>query len=64
MWVIENADVMVVAVELVPDSGKKCMIKTGEVLVHRKTMHRWKNSSRMETARMVLFPLPAGKSAD
>lgn len=61
---IENANVMMLAVELVLDSGEKRMIKTGEILVHHRTMHGWRNTSQMETARMVLFVIPAEKSAD
>jgi hypothetical protein len=55
---------MMLAVELVLDSGEKRMIKTGEILVHHRTMHGWRNTSQMETARMVLFVIPAEKSAD
>ncbi|MCJ1380169.1 hypothetical protein MMC17_003272 [Xylographa soralifera] len=46
-------------VELILGSGEKRTLKGGDVLVHRGTMHSWRNASETETARMVLVVLPS-----
>ena len=45
--------------ELILDSGEAKVLKTGDILIHRGTMHLWRNSSDTETARMVIVVLPS-----
>jgi quercetin dioxygenase-like cupin family protein len=46
-------------VELILDSGEAKVLKTGDVLIHRGTMHSWRNTSDTEIARMVIVVLPS-----
>jgi quercetin dioxygenase-like cupin family protein len=46
-------------VELILDSGEAKVLKTGDVLVHRGTVHSWRNTSDTEIARMVIVALPS-----
>ncbi|RJE21055.1 Cupin domain protein [Aspergillus sclerotialis] len=46
-------------IELLLDSGETRVLKQGDVLIHRGTMHGWRNRSATETARMVCFVLPS-----
>jgi quercetin dioxygenase-like cupin family protein len=46
-------------VELILDSGETRILKPGDVLIHRGTMHGWRNRSTTETARMICFVLPS-----
>jgi quercetin dioxygenase-like cupin family protein len=46
-------------VELILDGGETKILKPGDVMIHRATMHGWKNHSLTEPARMLFFLLPA-----
>ena len=46
-------------VEIHLDSGEMKLLRTGDVLIHRGTMHSWRNPSDTEAARMVLVLLPS-----
>ena len=46
-------------VELLLDSGESRTLKQGDVLLHRGTMHAWKNHSRTEPCLIAFFVLPA-----
>ena len=46
-------------VELQLDSGETRLIKSGDVLLQRGTMHAWRNPSATEAARMLCFVLPS-----
>lgn len=46
-------------VELILDSGETRILKTGDVVVQRGTMHQWRNNSETEVARMIAVLLPA-----
>ncbi|KAL1963008.1 hypothetical protein VTN77DRAFT_8756 [Rasamsonia byssochlamydoides] len=46
-------------IELVLNSSKTHILKQGNVLIHRGTMHGWKNHSATTTARIICFALPA-----
>ena len=46
-------------VELALDSGEQRTLRVGDVLIHRGTMHGWRNPSETEAARMVCFVLLA-----
>ncbi|KAI9734997.1 MAG: hypothetical protein M1834_002079 [Cirrosporium novae-zelandiae] len=48
-------------IELVLDSGETRRLRAGDVLIHRGTMHSWRNTSETETARMVVTVLPSEK---
>ena len=41
------------------DSGEKRILKQGDVLLQRGTMHYWHNPSKTETARMIIFTSPS-----
>lgn len=41
------------------DSGETRLLKEGDVLVQRGTMHAWKNPSTTESARMLCFVMPS-----
>ncbi|KAK3173251.1 hypothetical protein OEA41_006580 [Lepraria neglecta] len=43
---------------LIPN-GETRLIKQGDVLLQRGTMHAWKNPSGTETPRMLCFVLPS-----
>ena len=45
--------VLVGEVELILDSGEKRIMKAGDVVVQRATMHAWRNTSETEWARMM-----------
>lgn len=38
---------------MILDSGVKRMLKRGDVVVQRATMHAWRNASKTEWARMA-----------
>ena len=40
-------------VEMVLDSGDRCTLHRGDMVVQRATMHGWRNTSSIEWARMV-----------
>ncbi|KAJ5772721.1 hypothetical protein N7520_003250 [Penicillium odoratum] len=42
-------------IEMVMDDGQVTSMRRGEVAVQRATMHGWKNPSKTEWARMVIF---------
>jgi quercetin dioxygenase-like cupin family protein len=46
-------------VELSLESGEKRIMKTGDTVVQRATMHQWKNVSETEWCRMVFVMMPA-----
>lgn len=46
-------------VELGLDGEETRVVKAGDVVVQRGTMHRWKNLSRTEGARVVVVVLGA-----
>jgi quercetin dioxygenase-like cupin family protein len=46
-------------VELILDSGEAKVLKTGDILIHRGTVHSWGNTIDIETARMVIIVLPS-----
>lgn len=51
--------ITVYLVELILDSGESRFLKQGDILIHRGTMHDWKNHSETEPCLMVFFVLPA-----
>jgi quercetin dioxygenase-like cupin family protein len=51
--------VLMLIVELILDSGEMRVLKTGDVVIQRGTMHQWRNTSETEVARMVAVLLPA-----
>jgi len=48
-------------VELTLESGEKRVLRVGDTVVQRATMHRWRNVSDTEWARMVWTMLPIEK---
>jgi uncharacterized protein with PhoU and TrkA domain len=46
-------------VELILDSDEAKVLKKGDILIHRGTMHSWRINSDIETARMVIVVLPS-----
>jgi len=46
-------------VEAVLDSGEVRLLKTGDVLIQRGTMHGWRNTSETETAIVFTVALSA-----
>lgn len=46
-------------VELSLESGEKRVLKTGDTMIQRATMHQWKNLSDTEWCRMVFVMMPS-----
>lgn len=42
-------------VELTLDSGESRLLHRGDVVVQRATMHKWRNVSQTESARLIVF---------
>lgn len=51
-------------IELTLESGEKRLLKTGDTIVQRATMHQWRNPSSTEWCRMVfvIAPIEEGTS--
>ena len=45
-------------VELVLESGEKRLLRAGDTLVQRATMHQWRNPSKTEWCRMAFIMMP------
>jgi quercetin dioxygenase-like cupin family protein len=46
-------------VELILESGEKRILKAGDTVVQRATMHQWRNLSKTEWCRMLFVMMPA-----
>jgi hypothetical protein len=44
--------------ELILESGEKKLLKVGDTMVQRATMHQWRNPSSTEWCRMVCVMVP------
>ncbi|RVX75934.1 hypothetical protein B0A52_00291 [Exophiala mesophila] len=41
------------SIDMVLDSGQRCTLQRGDIVVQRATMHGWENASSVEWARMM-----------
>ncbi|XEV04707.1 hypothetical protein FSHL1_009994 [Fusarium sambucinum] len=46
------------------DSGQKVLLKAGDHIIQRATMHRWVNASKENYARVIAVLLPLGNQCD
>ena len=45
--------------ELTLNSGEKRIVKKGEIVIQRACMHKWRNMSKTEPARMAAIAIGA-----
>lgn len=55
---VDYATVVEGSVELILESGESRVLKAGDTIVQRATMHQWKNASQTEWCRMTVVMMP------
>ena len=52
---LDHAVLLEGTIELTLDSGESRLLRRGDVVVQRATMHKWRNVSQTESARLIYF---------
>ena len=52
---LDHAVLLEGTIELTLDSGESRILRRGDVVVQRATMHKWRNVSQTESARLIYF---------
>jgi len=63
---VDYAVIVAGEIELTLESGEKRLLRTGDTIVQRATMHQWRNPSQTEWCRMVcvMVPIEEGSSVN
>ena len=52
---LDHAVLLEGTIEITLDSGESRLLRRGDVVVQRATMHKWRNVSQTESARLIYF---------
>ena len=52
---LDHAVLLEGTIEITLDSGESRLLRRGDVVVQRATMHKWRNASKTEPARLIYF---------
>ena len=52
---LDHAVLLEGSIEITLDSGESRLLRRGDVVVQRATMHKWRNVSQTQSARLIYF---------
>ena len=52
---LDHAVLLEGTIEITLDSGESRLLRRGDVVIQRATMHKWRNVSQTESARLIYF---------
>ena len=52
---LDHAVLLEGTIEITLDSGESRLLRRGDVVVQRATMHKWRNVSQTQSARLIYF---------